>query len=94
MCGLSVTSGGNPTEGMGDGFHLHCQCQSVKNNCPCQHRSGTGTFLLSLSHNIVLVNVSLSPELCCCDLWCQVMSVYEICKHLGPVRIWCANYRL
>ena len=25
MCGLTVTSWGNPAEGMGDCFHLHCQ---------------------------------------------------------------------
>ena len=25
MCGLTVTSWGNPMEGMGDWFHLHCQ---------------------------------------------------------------------
>ena len=25
MCGLIVTSGGNPAEGMGDCFHLHCE---------------------------------------------------------------------
>ena len=25
MCGLTVTSWGNPAEGMGDSFRLHCQ---------------------------------------------------------------------
>ena len=29
MCGLTVISGGNPAEGMGDSFHLHCQTVEV-----------------------------------------------------------------